>query len=118
MNGLELITGVFVSLNTHKPEMIDPENPHFISLTKAYGKFLASSVYSDNKKNFCFWIGYKRVKSLFAQVKGIHHKFETVIQNSVETSDAKDSLLLSGFLMRYFNEIKYSGLAQFKVILF
>ncbi len=120
--------------------MIDAANTEFISLTICYAKFLASSIYLNEKKSFCFMSSYKKVKSLFAQVKkrpwkcsfinlakiiliiclqikDIHLRFEIVLKNAIDqdSPDARSLLLLGGFLIRYFNEVNYSGSGLFKV---
>jgi hypothetical protein len=69
LNGIDLINGIFISIkNSNHVEILNSENQDFVILTKSYAKFLTSSVYSDNKKDFSFWSGYKRMKSLFEQV--------------------------------------------------
>jgi hypothetical protein len=69
LNGIDLINGIFISIkNSNHVEILNSENQDFVILTKSYAKFLTSSVYSDNKKDFSFWSGYKRMKCLFEQV--------------------------------------------------
>jgi len=66
LKAVDIINGLFISLNNHKKDMIDSDSFDFVSLTQTYSRFLLTSVNFDLEKPF--ELGYAKFKFLTNQV--------------------------------------------------
>ena len=67
LNGIDVLNGLLLSINTYHKDLIDSQKEDFVKLTLLYSNFVLGSCFQYNKTKYSY-LCYKKIQNIFKRV--------------------------------------------------